>query len=134
MKYLDVVNEDTIDHAIKYLTNYIFSESERRLMSEFFIYNNRTIMINESARQLLSGKYLDYVMDTLEYGINKYLIDFKNVDYGIPFFKHYEKYSKADTLILSNVIGRSPNSIREGVSNIGDNYLIFINLHKDEEQ
>lgn len=133
-KYLDYVNEETIKHAFSYLTNDLYSVKERAKMSKFFVLEENQIRLNNFVNDLLSSEYLEYVMDTLNYGIERYLLDFKNVDYGIPFFKLYEKYTKADTLILSNLFERSPTSLREGVFKIGNNYYIYITLYKDENE
>ena len=78
---MDYVNEETIKHAFSYLTNDLYSVKERAKMSKFFVLEENQIRLNNFVNDLLSSEYLEYVMDTLNYGIERYLLDFKNVDY-----------------------------------------------------
>lgn len=131
--YLDHVNVDTIKHAFLLLSNALYSEKEQAKMAQYFIVKNNTIKMTSHLQSMIDEEYMSPVMDTLNYGIERYKQEFKSTNYGVPLLKLYERYFQSDTLILSNVIGRSPSSVREGVVNIGKDYFIFINLHKDEK-
>lgn len=133
-KYLDYVNEETIMHSILFLTNELYSKKEKMKFTQFFTFDKNTIMFNKTYKDRLNNDYKYYLLDTINYGIKRYQLDFQTTDYGLPFFKLYERYTQSDTMILSNVFERSPNSLREGVVNIKDSYYIFINLHKDEKK
>lgn len=133
-KHIDNVDLETVEHAFRYLANELFSEKERAKMNKYFNVNNKTLYRKGILEKILKGVYLKYIKDTIDYGIERYKIEFGDKDYGVPRFKLYERYSQADTIVLSNVVNRSPSSVREGVLKVDKNYYIFINLHKDEKQ
>jgi len=131
--YLDNVNEDTIKHAFTLLTNELYSDKEQLKLIPYLKIENESLMFTNEVLANLTEDYKHYLLDTINYGIDRYKLEFNTKDYGVPSFKLYERYQQADTLILSNVFGRSPSSVREGVVNINNDYFIFINLHKDEK-
>lgn len=131
-RYLDCVNEETICHAFKNLTNELYSEKEQLDRIQYFIMQDNQLFFSSNSLQL-TEEYKKYILDTINYGIERYKIEFKSKDYGIPSLKLYERYIKADTLIFSNVLGRAASSFREGVHNIGEHYYIFITLDKDKK-
>lgn len=129
---LDEVDDKSIRYAFKYLSNKVFSSDEQKKMEKYFYIENDTLIIDEKLISIVNGNYSSFIKDIFFFGIEKYKIDFKEGLYKDTPFKLYEKYSQSDSIILTNTDGRSPNSIREGVLNIGDDYFLFINLHKDK--
>lgn len=133
VSYIDYVNEETIRHAFMFLTNELYSEKEQLKKKQYFKLQNNKLIFAENTICCLIDEYKSYVIDTLNYGIERYKLEFKTKNYGIPSLKLYERYSYADALILSNEFDRSPSSFREGVLNIKNHYFIYINLHKDKK-
>ena len=74
-----------------------------------------------------------HLLDLTEYGILRYLDDFKNINYGLPFLKIYESYKMRDMGKLSNYT-KIESSIRgQGVWHDSyDNYYLFADINKSE--
>jgi hypothetical protein len=67
------------------------------------------------------------------YGIFRYEKEFKGEYYGVPHLKLYEQYQMVDAALLSNY-RKSHSAFRgSGLLASGNDYFLFIDLHKEED-
>jgi hypothetical protein len=82
----------------------------------------------------LDGSFQSYLRDRIEYG----LAEFRRIYRPNVFFSSeknvvlYQNYTRNDLIYLFESEAKE-GSWREGVSRVGDHYLLFINLNKGEK-
>lgn len=137
-KYLKQFDFSTLIHSIKVLQWDFLSEKEKINSSSkpfpILKFDEKDGIItreSEFSKILYNPAFFPYINDIINYGINRYEEEFGGEYYGIPHFKLYETYTQFHTALLSNY-EKSHSSFRgSGVLKNGDDYFLFITLHKD---
>nr|WP_163100592.1 DUF3427 domain-containing protein [Peribacillus alkalitolerans] len=94
---------------------------------------DNTFTLDHQIKQLISNRdYLDYLLERLEYGIIEYRRTFKSklLDKNEKLTL-YQNYSRNDIIFLSGSTA-SEGSWQDGLSRVGNEYFIFVNLNKEE--
>ena len=140
-KYVDYQNEKTFVHACEILSGKYYDSSELKTYNDvLFSYLNGKIQLNQNIINYFSNKSeiteitKTWILDTIQYSIHRYGMEFERQDYGFPFFKLYQEYSmrSAAPLCLYQKIHSSFRG--QGlITSAYPNYFIFVNLHKDAD-
>ena len=79
------------------------AEEEFKKYGNYFEIRDDIISFSLKTKDILQNKDVFlHLLDLTEYGILRYLDDFKNINYGLPFLKIYESYKMRDMGKLSN--------------------------------
>ncbi|MGL6104560.1 DUF3427 domain-containing protein, partial [Romboutsia sp.] len=133
LKYIKAVDEDSVIHAFEYLNQDYYDSVQKNGKLKLVDYENGYICKSKELRELLENKdYRKYLEDVINYGIFRYEKEFKEEYYGVPFFKLYEQYNMIDAAYLSNHRKTHTAFRGSGLLTNGDDYFLFIDLHKEE--
>ncbi|MEG0093466.1 MAG: DEAD/DEAH box helicase [Erysipelotrichaceae bacterium] len=134
LKYINNVDDDSVMHSIECLNFEFYDKVQKKLWTKFAHYEDDKLIINsEISNILLNDKKADYLIDTLRFGLTQYKNEFKEIDYGIPFFRLYSTYSMQEVALLSN-IRKSLSSFRgSGLLTSNNDYFLFVELHKEAD-
>lgn len=134
LKYMDSVDEESIEHALRCLNGDFYDSSEKISNIKLFLYNEKTLYKNNIFNDILSDKqYKIYIEDIINYGLIRYKKEFGRNNYGTPFLKLYEQYKMKDIALLSNY-NKTHSSFRgSGLLTNGNEYFLFIDLHKETD-
>ncbi|SEB97411.1 DUF3427 domain-containing protein [Paenibacillus sp. GP183] len=98
-------------------------------------YKEGIFVISDEAKfMFLDGSFKSYIKDRIEYG----LAEFRRIYRPNVFFSAeksvvlYQNYTRNDLIYLFESEAKE-GSWREGVSRVGEHYLLFINLNKGEK-
>ena len=136
-KYLEVVDTNTIKHAFEHLDGKFFDSRENISWPHFTVINhtsgsyelNRTSEYKELSSNALSRQWL---LTTLEFGLETYANSFGVNDFKIPFLKLYQQYNMRDVALISNSKKIHSSFRGTGVLREGNHFFFFIDLHKEE--
>lgn len=136
-KYLDVVSEENILHSCQTLSGKYFDSSElSRYEKALFLFDGKSISLNEEVQKLLSAEKLCslWLSDLIQYNLMCYQDEFGAKNYGFPFFKLYSDYSMRDTALLCNYTKIHSSFRGQGlITSAKPDYFIFVNLHKNAD-
>lgn len=131
-KYLEKVDKSTVIHAMQTINFNYYDKSEIRQKEQIAILKTNTLYATDIMENIKDNDVLQLaILDILNYGLTRYRIEFDEKNYGYPFLKLYELYSKREVAQMTN-IKRSFSSCREGIFTKENEYFIFVNLHKDK--
>jgi hypothetical protein len=136
-KYLEVTNINTIKHAFEHINGNFFDSREKKSLPHFAELNDtngRYELVRTSEYEALTCDPLSrqWLLTTLEYGLESYANDFGSKDFTLPFLKLYQQYNMRDVALISNS-QRIHSSFRgTGVLREGNHFFFFIDLHKEE--
>lgn len=140
-KYVDYQNEKTLVHACEILSGKYYDSSELKTYQEvLFTYSDGTLKLSQkiidyfSKQNEITELTKSWILDTIQYSIHRYGIEFGRSDYGFPFFKLYQEYSMRSTAPLC-LYKKIHSSFRgQGlITSAYPDYFIFVNLHKDAD-
>ena len=132
-KYLDSVDEKTIIHAFRNLNQEFYDKGQTENSIKLFNYSGGILERLISFEKIIHNKdKLDILIDILNYGLISYEKRYGSYNYGVPFFKLYEQYKMTDTALLSNYEKKHSSFRGSGLLTNGNEYFLFIDLHKDE--
>ena len=140
-KYVDYQNKITFAHACETLSGKYYDTSELKTYHDVLCsYSNENIQLNQNIIDYFSNENKvseiakEWILDTIQYSIHRYGIEFGRKDYGFPFFKLYQEYSMRSTAPLC-LYTKIHSSFRgQGlITSAYPNYFIFVNLHKDAD-
>ncbi|MBU5486673.1 DEAD/DEAH box helicase [Clostridium sp. MSJ-8] len=132
-KYLDTVDKKTIIHAFRNLDQEFYDTRQQKDCVKLFNYSGETLEKLISFEKICHDKgELDILIDLLNYGLISYEKRYGSYNYGTPFFKLYEQYQMVDTALLSNYEKKHSSFRGSGLITNGNEYFLFIDLHKDE--
>lgn len=138
-KYVDYKNNNSFKHACELLTGKYYDSSELKNYADVLLINNdENIEFSDKVKNYFSENNQitqlakEWIIDTIQYSIHRYGIDFGRADYGFPFFKLYQEYSMRSTAPLC-LYQKIHSSFRgQGlITSAKPDYFIFVNLHKD---
>lgn len=134
LKYVDYVDDLSIKHAFQCLNQDYYDSMQIKNYIKCFELNENILRGTLNFKKILKNQNCKgYIEDVINYGILRYERDMGSEYYGIPFFKLYEQYQMIDSALLSNY-NKIHSSFRgSGLITNGNEYFIFVDLHKEEE-
>ncbi len=134
LKYLDAVDEASIIHSMKYLSQAYYDIGQLKTFEKSFDFNGeKLIRLLHFEKVLTNEKYRFYIEDVINYGLVRYEKQYGSKNYGVPFFKLYEQYQMIDTALLSNYEKIHSSFRGSGLITNGSEYFLFVDLHKEED-
>ncbi|MDQ0246170.1 superfamily II DNA or RNA helicase/HKD family nuclease [Bacillus fengqiuensis] len=133
LKFVQDVHEDSVLHAFQCLNQDYYDSGQKKRNLQLFVHRDGKVEKTQTFIDILQNEeYRTYIEDILNYGIFRYVKEFKDEDYGVPHFKLYEQYQMVDAALLSNY-RKSHSSFRgSGLLTNGNDYFLFVDLHKEE--
>ncbi|WP_249292261.1 DUF3427 domain-containing protein [Metabacillus flavus] len=127
-------DEDSILHAFEVLNQNYYDTGQKKSHKKLFHLQDQCLTKTTLFSNLLKQEeYRKYIEDVVLYGIFRYEKEFGNEYYGMPHLKLYEQYSMVDAALLSNY-RKSHSAFRgSGLLTNGDDYFLYIDLHKEED-
>ncbi|SFB07039.1 MULTISPECIES: DEAD/DEAH box helicase [unclassified Bacillus (in: firmicutes)] len=134
LKIVKEVDEDSVLHALEVLNQDYYDSGQKKSNRKLFDFaNGRLSKTSLFTRLLANPDYNKYIEDIMMYGIFRYEKEFKGEYYGVPHLKLYEQYQMVDAALLSNY-RKSHSAFRgSGLLANGNDYFLFIDLHKEED-
>jgi superfamily II DNA or RNA helicase len=134
LKIIDFVDDDSIYHAFECLNQNFMDSVQSKSYPKLFDYVQDKLVKTRLLTDLLQNEeYKKYIEDIINYGIFRYEKEFKGAYYGIPHFKLYEQYQMIDAALLSNYRKIHSSFRGSGLLSNGNEYFLFIDLHKEED-
>lgn len=136
-RYLSSVSDKTLKHAFEHINGNFFDSREKKawphfaqlVESEDELILKRTKEFTHVSSERLSHQWL---LASIEYGLECYANDFGSDDYGLPSLKLYQQYSMRDIALVANVRKTHSSYRGTGVLREGDDFFFFIDLHKED--
>lgn len=133
LKHMDFVADESILHAMHYLNQEYYDESQKKSGFRAFELKDNILSVTWNFKKLIQNKeYRKYIDDLVNYALIRYQKEFGNTYYGLPFFKLYEQYQMADPALLSNYAKIHSSFRGSGLLTNGKEYFLYIDLHKEE--
>lgn len=133
LKYIKEVDDDSVYHAFEYLNQDYYDVAQKNSKLKLVEYKDGKLYKSDDFNYILSNdEYRKYVEDVINYGIIRYEKEFKEDYYGVPLFKLYEQYQMIDAALLSNYRKTHTAFRGSGLLVNGNDYFLFIDLHKEE--
>jgi superfamily II DNA or RNA helicase/HKD family nuclease len=134
LKQIDDVDDDSILHAFECLNQNYYDSGQLKSKPKLFVYDNDRLVKTHLFKNLLGhDDYRKFIEDVIIYGIFRYEKEYKTDYYGVPHFKLYEQYQMVDTALLSNYRKIHSSYRGSGLLTNGNDYFLFIDLHKEED-
>lgn len=132
-KYQNNINEETLSHSFEFLNqNYLDKGQIQRYLKLVDFANNKLIKTKEFTELLENKEMKKFIEDSINFGLIIYEKEFGLKDYGLPFFKLYEKYNMLNIAQLCN-FNKIHSSFRgSGFLKFKDNFFLFITIEKDK--
>ena len=133
LKYMKYVDDDSVLHSFEYLNQNYYDSSQIKGKLKLVDYVEDRRYKSKEFKEILSNKnYRKYIENVINYGIFRYEKEFKEDYYGVPLFKLYEQYQMIDAALLSNYRKTHTAFRGSGLLTNGNDYFLFIDLHKEE--
>jgi superfamily II DNA or RNA helicase len=134
LKHIENVAERDIEHSFQYLNQQYYDPSQKERKIKFVELNENILTKLPILEEiLLNADMRFWIVDIINYGILRYEKEFGSTYYGTPFLKKYEQYRMTDVALLSNYTKLFSSYRGSGLITNGDDYFIFVNLHKGEK-
>lgn len=132
-KYLKRVNSKSVVHSFEYLNQNYFDKAQCARYLKTAVYSEGKLSLSSEFKKVVQNiEYKKIIENSLEYGLLLYERDFGNIDYGMPFFKLYEKYNMLNVALCCN-FNKIHSSFRgSGFLKYGDDFFLFITIEKDK--
>jgi superfamily II DNA or RNA helicase len=132
-KYLDEINENTINHSFKYLSHEFFDSAQKKRYLKLVEFENDKLIRSKEFELLLeNSKYKKILKDSINYGLLHYEQKFSTKNYGMPFLKLYEKYNMLNIAQLCNFPKIHSSFRGSGFLKYENDFFLFINLEKEK--
>ncbi len=133
-KYLEFVDNDTIYHSFRTLSQEFYDSSQLKSNVKLFDFvNDKLIKLLSFEKILANKRYKEIIVDILNYGLLRYEKNFGSKNFGKPFLKLYEQYQMIDVALLSNYEKIHSSFRGSGLIANGQEYFLFVDLHKGED-
>lgn len=132
--YISGIDYSSTIHALKNL-NYEFLNDAQIKKQEYRIFNytNNVYQLDQNFIKIINNsEYRKFILDCLDYGINKYLQDFGKTNYNKPFLKLHQTYSMKDVALCINYANKTSAFSMQGVFFVNNNFYFFVDLYKKE--
>lgn len=135
-KHIKDIDDDSVIHTFKFLNCELYDKKQIENMKYKVCINenNKTLKFTNDFIEVLNNDvFKKYIVDCLEYGLNNYLNEFKNMNYFFPFLKLWSKYFMSQVALSINWKDKISSFSRNGIFFDKHNQIyIFINLIKNE--
>jgi superfamily II DNA or RNA helicase len=134
LKLMKSVDDDSVLHALQCLNQDYYDSGQLRSSLKLFDFSDGVLK-----KTLVFGKILEnvdykkFIVDVINYAIFRYEKEYKSEYYGVPHFKLYEQYKMADAALLSNYRKMHSSFRGAGLLANGNDYFLYIDLHKEED-
>lgn len=126
--------DDWFNHSLKYINFELEDDSSKIRKTKFVEIYDSSVGLNPDLFELISNEHINsYLVDIIEYGLLTYFRDFGHVYYGVPFLKLHSQYSMQDVGLAGNLMKKISSFRGQGVTRIGKDYFLFVDLHKDAD-
>ncbi|MFP8644047.1 DEAD/DEAH box helicase [Priestia aryabhattai] len=134
LKYVDNVEEDSVQHAFEVLNQDYYDSGQLRSKLKLIEFTGEEAVKTERFTNLLGNtQFKQFIKDAIDYGIFRYEKEFGKADYGIPHLKLYEQYTMMDPALLSNYRKTHSSFRGSGLLVNEKEFFLFIDLHKEED-
>ena len=134
LKFVQDVPEDSVLHAFQCLNQDYYDSGQKKRNLQLFTHRDGKLEKTQAFIEILQNEeYRTYIEDVLNYGIFRYVKEFKEEDYGVPHFKLYEQYQMVDAALLSNYRKTHSSFRGSGLLTNGNDYFLFVDLHKEAD-
>lgn len=128
-KYISVIDQQDISHAIKHLTVDLLTSLDKSRFKSPLIQTEKGIFLDPNFNELLRNPlFKEYVTDSIQYGINRYQHEFGRQISDYPNFKLFYQYELRDVTQIARF--DSIHVIQSGVSLYEKNFYLFVTLDK----
>ncbi|EHH2531203.1 DEAD/DEAH box helicase [Vibrio parahaemolyticus] len=136
-RYLSSVDNQTLRHAFEHINGNFFDSREKKTWPHFAqLVESKGELILERNTEFahLSSDPLSHqwLLASIEYGLECYANDFGPDDYGLPSLRLYQQYNMRDVALVANARKTHSSYRGTGVLREGDDFFFFIDLHKEE--
>lgn len=136
-RYLSYVDTQTLRHAFEHINGNFFDSREKKNWPHFahMVESDNGLVLERSSEfAQLSANPLSqqWLLTTLEYGLECYANNFGSDDYGLPSLKLYQQYNMRDIALVANARKTHSSYRGTGVLREGQDFFFFIDLHKEE--
>ncbi len=132
-KFLENSKDECIEHSFRFLCQEFFdSLQNQRFLKLVDSYGGGLKRSLEFEKLLKNGFYKSVLEESISYGLVLYEKSFGTEDYGLPFFKLYEKYSMLNIAQLCN-FDKIHSSFRgSGFLKYKNDFFLFFTVEKDK--
>ncbi|GEB77385.1 DUF3427 domain-containing protein [Sporolactobacillus inulinus] len=135
LKVIESFDETSLVHAFEHLNQTYDDQGQKSREIKLGSYDRRTkafIRSDPLDKILEDQQQSAYMLDVLNFGLYRYEKMFGHRNYGSPFFKRYAQYTMIETALLSNYQKTLSSFRGSGLLTNGNNYFLFIDLHKEK--
>lgn len=127
------IDKQYIEYIFKCLNGNFYDSNESKNEGKYFLLVGELIENNQEFMDVIKNPLVkEHLLDLIDYGINRYLKEFGNCNYGLPFLKLYEDYRLRDLPILARYTKVHSSLRGQGVwHDEYGNYYYFVDLLKD---
>ncbi|MCO7175349.1 DUF3427 domain-containing protein [Sporolactobacillus kofuensis] len=135
LKEMETIEEATLEHAFEHLNQTYDDQGQKSRDIKLCTYDRENKCLTQSE---IFGTICEdeqqrtYILDVLNYGLYRYGKMFGHKNYGVPFLKLYEQYTMVESALLSNYQKILSSFRGSGTIKNGNDYYLFIDLHKDD--
>ncbi|WP_342042080.1 DEAD/DEAH box helicase [Bacillus sp. OTU2372] len=134
LKMVSNVDDDSVFHAFECLNQNYYDSVQIKNKPKLVHYINGKLIKTPLFKAVLENEdYRRFIEDIITYGIFRYEKEFKADYYSVPHFKLFEQYQMVDAALLSNYRKIHSSFRGSGLLTNGNNYFLFIDLHKEED-
>ncbi|MFC0560925.1 DEAD/DEAH box helicase [Halalkalibacter alkalisediminis] len=134
LKFVKEIDEDSVLHAFECLNQDYYDSVQKKSRLKLFHFSEGLLFKTEEFNAVLvNEEFRKYIEDIVTYGIFRYEKEFNNEYYGVPHFKLFEQYQMIDAALLSNYRKIHTAFRGSGLLANGNDYFLFIDLHKEED-
>ncbi|PGV47831.1 DEAD/DEAH box helicase [Bacillus sp. AFS037270] len=134
LKMVSNVDDDSVFHAFECLNQNYYDSVQIKNKPKLVHYINGELIKTPLFKAVLENEdYRRFIEDIITYGVFRYEKEFKADYYSVPHFKLFEQYQMVDAALLSNYRKIHSSFRGSGLLTNGNNYFLFIDLHKEED-
>jgi len=132
-KYIVEIDNYTLRHSFQYLSGAFDDSTDRKLKLPILQFDGASLSRLEGFDKLLKNQITKkHIADIIRYGLLRYEEEFRNENYGNPFFKLYQSYNGRNMALLSNYDKMHSAFRGSGLLNHKNDRFLIVELHKDE--
>ena len=131
-KHIEFLDDETFDYTLRCLTGDYYSKKESNYNFIKFI-GERIVMCDEVKEVIVETRYKKYIDDCINYGLLLYERVFGEKNYGVPFLKLYNQYTRDDVVRVTNSEKKFGAYSMSGLHNNNDEWFLFVDLHKEDD-
>ncbi|NOI66430.1 DEAD/DEAH box helicase [Vibrio sp. 99-8-1] len=136
-KYVQSVDIETLRHAFEHINGDFFDSREKKSwpkIAKLVEKDEQLILVRsgELSEILNKPSSKNWLLQSIEYGLENYAENFGSDVFGLPSLKLYQQYNMRDIALMANVRKVHSSYRGTGVLREGKDFFFFIDLHKEE--